>query len=453
MCVRCLHCPACGTNSIKNLNLDDTTFTCPACGEVVPATFSAEQSVCTCPKCTKVFNTPIGNILTNEGEVVDSFDSLTGWTRLNGTGDFALDTTNFRTSNASLKITNVAPDGDTFLIKTVDWDLSDLDTLMIWIYVYQTQALQNDIVRIALSTTTDWSKYVEKTWVYLRQGWNCMVVAKDDMTAYGGEDLADHVVRIRIGAFSGSGSTLIVAFDEFRKNAKNTPVCLLTFDDGRKNIATNALPIMQELEAEHDISIPGTMYLCKLHADLGDAGNSLYLTYAQVKALHDAGWCIANHSLTHPDFLTISDAEVKAELQGCSEWLINLGYVRGAYHHAYPHGHPPASYDVMEECGILSARTVSGGNWYTPTFYPFKMPANTSLGVNYMGLADAKTKMLHAANNGEVCIFTIHGVSDTPTTEELTKAEFRELLEYGISLGMLFLTIDGLSNQLNFNFQ
>jgi peptidoglycan/xylan/chitin deacetylase (PgdA/CDA1 family) len=384
----------------------------------------------------------------NEGTVLDPCDNVAGWVVASGAGVMSLDVYHYQQSNASIQIANTVADGDTYIEKrNLSLDLSEMETLQVRIFVSQTQNYTSDIFRIAFFTNNiSPYKFMEKTWVYLRSGWNTFTVAVDEMTAYNGINLAtEPVVKIRLGAFSGSNSTLILSVDEIRINQKNKPVCLLTFDDGRKNIAENALPIMQDLEAEHGVRIPGTMYLCKLHADLGEGGNPLYLTYDQVRALANARWCIANHTLTHPDFLTITKAEIIAEIRGMTNWLLDMGYERGGYHLAFPHGHGgPTVFSALSQCGVLSAREVSGGNWRTSAFFRYKMWANTSLGLNYMGLTDAKAKMLHAKNYGEICVLTIHGVSDTPTTEELTTVEFRELLEYGVELGMLFLTIDEL---------
>ena len=382
----------------------------------------------------------------DEGEVLDSCDDTTGWV-VQGPGTLTLDPYHHVTGNASLKVDNLAEGNDTYIYKNVSLDLSSMKTLQARIFVYQSANYSQDIFEIGFFTNNSSPyQWIRETWVYLRPGWNYVSVPLDMMDQYNGIDLSTQtVIRIRLGFFSGTGSTLVASVDEIRINLKNKPVCLLTYDDGRKNVATNCLPICQALEAEHGVRIPGTMYLCKMHADLGEGGSPLYLTYAQIQALQDAGWTIANHTLTHPYLTSLTDDEIVAEITGMADWLMSMGWGRAPNHFAYPYGATsPDIYGGMARSGVLSARCVSGGLWQTPEFFRHKMAAVVSLGKEYMGVAEAKTYIDHAIEYGEVCVFTIHGCQDEPVTEEFTPAEYTELLEYGIVAGIEFITINEL---------
>lgn len=384
--------------------------------------------------------------IVNEGTVLDQCDNVAGWV-VQGPGSLELDLDHHITSNASLKVTNVSAGDDTYIYKNVSLDLSMMVTLQARIFVHQSDNYSQDIFEIGFFTNNiSPYQWIRETWVYLRPGWNYVSVPLDMMDQYNGIDLSTQtVIRIRLGFFSGVGSTLVASVDEIRINLKNKPVCVLTYDDGRKNVFTNCLPICQALEVEHGVRIPGTMYLCKMHADLGEGGNPLYLTYAQIQALQDAGWTIANHTLTHPYLTSLTDDEIVAEIAGMADWLGSMGWNKAPYHFAYPYGATsPDIYGGMARSGVLSARCVSGGQWQTPEFFRYKMAAVTSLGKDYMGVDEAKTYIDHAREYGEVCIFTIHGAQDEPVTEEFTPEEYTELVEYGIENGIEFVTIDEL---------
>ena len=372
------------------------------------------------------------NWIADEGVLIDSMDTLSGWRKV-GAGEVSLDIYNVRTSSASIKVDNLAAGNDTWLYKDANLDLSNLKTLSMWVFVHRTEALQSDIIRVAFSTTSDWSKYVEETWVYLRPGWNFLSTSIDKMDIYGGETLENPVIKIRLGVFSGTGSILIASIDEIRYNLKSIPICLLTFDDVRRTVYTNCFPIMQAR------GLKGTLYLTQNR--LG--ASEYYVTYGQCSEMRDNGWLVANHTLTHADLQTLTDEQIIAEVGGMADWLIAQGWPEGAYHFAYPYGHgSPDTWPAMAQCHILSARMVSGGNWLSPAFYPFKMPANISLGKSYLDLAGAKAAIDHAIAYGEVCVFTIHGAQDPPDTEEFSVAEFTELMDYIVNSGLLVMRPD-----------
>jgi peptidoglycan/xylan/chitin deacetylase (PgdA/CDA1 family) len=69
---------------------------------------------------------------------------------------------------------------------------------------------------------------------------------------------------------------------------------ILTFDDGYRDIFDNAFPIL----AEH--GFVGTFYLVTYPID---EGHPEYLTWDQVKAMHDGGMEFGAHSYTHPDLV------------------------------------------------------------------------------------------------------------------------------------------------------
>lgn len=436
--MRKFHCSKCGYVYPKTPSVGAYSYTCPNCGQITSYTVRTDGSSCNCPICAQPIEIGLGNWLEDEGTVIETFDSASGWTT-SGTGTYALNTTEYR-AEASIKITNTVSGGNLLLYKTVDLDLSDLKTLSLWVYVHQTQS-DDDMVRVLLASQSNLSKYVEKTWANLREGWNHLYTNELDWNSVvGDEDLSDHVVRIRVGAVSAAGSVLIVSFDELRYNEMGTPIMLFTCDDVRR---TAYDPIYTSLI---EIGVCGTWYLTYNRLD----ASALYVTTAMCEDVHENGWTIANHTLTHPDLLTISDEEIIAELTGMSQWMVEMGWSRGAYHMAYPYGHGSVGISpTVLSCGILSARLVSGGNFSPLSFWGPMMRANTSLGEEALSVSDAIARIDRALAYGEVCPLTLHGCKDPPDSEEYTTEDFATLVSYIESCGIKSLTIDQFYNGLD----
>lgn len=79
---------------------------------------------------------------------------------------------------------------------------------------------------------------------------------------------------------------------------------MLTFDDGHKSDIIYAFPLLQKANARATFFIVPSF--------IGKAG---YMTWNDVRHLHQAGMEIGSHSLTHPDFRTLNPTELQYELQ------------------------------------------------------------------------------------------------------------------------------------------
>ncbi|ACO47640.1 polysaccharide deacetylase family protein [Deinococcus deserti] len=66
------------------------------------------------------------------------------------------------------------------------------------------------------------------------------------------------------------------------------------------------------------------------------SGDPYFATPEQVRDLQRAGWEIASHTRTHPDLVTLSDAELSAEIEGSKRELEDLGFRADTF--VYPYG-------------------------------------------------------------------------------------------------------------------
>jgi len=67
---------------------------------------------------------------------------------------------------------------------------------------------------------------------------------------------------------------------------------VITFDDGYRDVFTNAYPLLEEY------GFVATFFII---TQLADEGREGYLSWAGIKALHAAGMEIGSHTYTHPD--------------------------------------------------------------------------------------------------------------------------------------------------------
>jgi peptidoglycan/xylan/chitin deacetylase (PgdA/CDA1 family) len=92
-------------------------------------------------------------------------------------------------------------------------------------------------------------------------------------------------------------------------------IAVLTFDDGWRDGLTRVAPMLTRL------GVRATFFLCpvgfgKRFAKFGDA---LGMTESEARELHASGMELASHTMSHPDLRTLSDAELRVELDSSRE--------------------------------------------------------------------------------------------------------------------------------------
>ena len=99
-----------------------------------------------------------------------------------------------------------------------------------------------------------------------------------------------------------------------------TGAITITFDDGFLDAYTKGFAEMKKYGLVGNIAInPGPI----------DSGWTGYLTLAQVREMHAAGWAVVSHSYNHPDLTTLTDAALDNELRLTQQWIRANGF-RGA---------------------------------------------------------------------------------------------------------------------------
>ena len=126
---------------------------------------------------------------------------------------------------------------------------------------------------------------------------------------------------------------------------------LITFDDGYADNFTNAYPIMQKY------GFTGTIFVITDFVE----NNPRYLTWRQIKELHDHGFVIGSHTLSHVPLTSLSEQEAVHQLVKSREgveWRLNTP-VR---YFAYPTGaFNQKTEGLVAQAGYAAAFTVDFG--------------------------------------------------------------------------------------------
>lgn len=174
------------------------------------------------------------------------------------------------------------------------------------------------------------------------------------------------------------------------------------------------------------------------------------MSWAQLLELHNLGVDIQCHSKTHTDFTTLSEAQVKAELDAVDAAFVANG-LPAPRHHGYPSG----AYNDNVKTWVATRRDTATRINVPSTYYGLGSDVDRfaiqRLGIQNnditaYGITALKNEFLNTVNDvpgRKWGSFYCHGID--PTDIEKTDADdFDEIITYLISLGVEFVTMSEL---------
>lgn len=196
----------------------------------------------------------------------------------------------------------------------------------------------------------------------------------------------------------------------------NSPIIILTFDDGHRSIYDLAFPEMQK----HGFS--GVNFIPS-----GWINGLDFLTLDEVREMEQHGWETGGHSVTHANLTTIPIDSARSEIRLNYEYLLTFGLMHRSF--ALPAGHSNAEIDeiILEYFDII--RTSHNER--------YRFPLNISKLGYYQAEDndDANSLLLrvaHGINEGEsIIIFGFHQFTENEPTfiTMLRMSAFRGLLQ------------------------
>ena len=188
----------------------------------------------------------------------------------------------------------------------------------------------------------------------------------------------------------------------------------LTFDDGSKSDLYYVAPLLEQ----HGF---GATFFINSGGGV-EGGEQHYLSWEEIRRLHERGFDIGNHGRNHPNFAALSDSEALAEIVEVEEQCEAHGVPRPTIF-GYPGGHHDRkTIAILEDRGYLFARRsdypeyplIPGGargRAYDPTEdHPLLIPSALISGPNWE-LEDVEWAVAQA-RDGRITILTFHGVPD-----------------------------------------
>lgn len=177
---------------------------------------------------------------------------------------------------------------------------------------------------------------------------------------------------------------------------------VLTFDDSVASHATFVAPLLKQ----HGFG--ATFYITEGFEFLQDKEH--YLTWAQIKGLHDAGFEIGNHTRAHKGVNSQKPAEIAADLEHIEKRCVEHG-IPVPTTFSYPgYATSPAATVVLRERGYRFARA-GGARVFDPAKDdPLTLPQAFDSKPDGT-LAQFKAAIAQA-RDGKVAVITFHGVPD-----------------------------------------
>ena len=203
-----------------------------------------------------------------------------------------------------------------------------------------------------------------------------------------------------------------VNYDAFGLQSIPDKVVVLTFDDGNRSDVTFVAPLLKEYGFKATFFITeGLNFL---------SNKQHYMTWDEVRRLHEEGFEIGNHTRHHKNVNDQSREEFLGDLAHvdcrCQEYGIHLP--KTFCYPGYDHGQ--AAVRVLAKHGICFARrgvapefiyNPEGGRGpaYDPTLHhPLLLPTTGASGPDWN--FDDFVWAVGQAKEGKICILTFHGV-------------------------------------------
>lgn len=381
-------------------------------------------------------STHVQNYLKDNGVVLEDFETLSQWAVANGVK--SSNTSEFLSGTKSIKLAVNSGVPDSPMTKDVSLNIGGKSKSMVLrCYCHDDPMTTIQSMQVYLSSSTTFAKFLVATFdrYQLGKGWNYLRISNLDWDNIGGESFDNTMVKLRLKVTPQSGQTPSVSFDEMSMGIVGVPKVMIVADDGWDDVYQEMYNYMKTK------GVKGTAYIVSGSIDV----NANCMTTAQLNEMYAAGWAIANHTANHVNLTTLgTQEEVEYQLKTCSDWLINKGFTRSAYHVAYPNGgYNNTVLAAMKKLGMTTGRTIHNVTQGTPLVGDDRYLLRAYSLPNTSTLAQVKKFVMSAFRSGSTAIINFHQIVASPSiSTEWAISDFRALIDWLIALNVQFVTID-----------
>ena len=264
-----------------------------------------------------------GNVILDYSANIDDVLSLS-------LGSVEFDTANKIGGDGSLKIICDAGNSqNTAEVNNLSLDFSsvnDNEYIGVWLYHDRDTGIGEDYtdhleIYLAKSPTapTDYYTLNENLWktsVARIKGWSFFGAPKSEWVFNGSPDWSD-IQSVHFRLKNGDTAATSINIDSLITAPKITALISLSFDDSGPSVFDEAFRILEPY------GIKASSYATKDRiSDFGGGGMSL----AEHHTLHDAGWMIGNHYLTHDSAVAVTIEQARINIEDMAEWLESEGF-------------------------------------------------------------------------------------------------------------------------------
>lgn len=233
---------------------------------------------------------------------------------------------------------------------------------------------------------------------------------------FGSPAYGDTFVRVRMRISIPAGQTGTFYIGPICYGWYGKPQIVFTFDDGDETFYTEAFAYMQPR------GIPGSVALNR-------EGSGTPLSVAQIQEMIEAGWSFHNHSDTHEDLATLSEAQIVSQVQGAIEYWRGQGITLDPHTFVLPYGSRNALVDTVLARYYRYSMLASGASFpiWDGINDPYKLfrqvidvPTSTTTTIGAMNTAD---------QHGNALIYMGHKLANSASSGHTEIANFKTLVD------------------------
>lgn len=195
---------------------------------------------------------------------------------------------------------------------------------------------------------------------------------------------------------------------------------MLTFDDAARSHLSYVAPLLQKY------GFGATFFVCQFPL-APEEFKKHYLSWPEIRQLHEMGFEIGNHTLSHPSVIGKSRAQLHGICEEFEKACAQHGIPRPVSF-CYPFGsNSYEAVDVLKERGYLWARAAGGRSYVPNKVHPLVIPCFGAGGCQ----PGAFEWVLERARDGKITVLLFHGIPDTGYPNSSTDPElFENFLRY-----------------------
>jgi len=384
------------------------------------------------------------NYISKEGAVFESFQTTGEWvTNVGGMGDGTViaDIDHVIEGAQSIKVTPSVAGGAVSIAKVISSRLFHEDRNFALDVYLHTDPVEYGSIWVYISASSTLGSYmyqqINVSAHNLRRGWNRIPIkAQDWVNTATSWDV--NMIKLALRFTGAAGKTPSISFGSIKLGYTGKPKCLIMFDAGYDTGYSEGVVYAQSK------GIKGTIYTYPEAIDV--AGR---ITTAQLADSYAKGWAVGNYPIGWLDAgVTASQSTAQAELERVRDAINAMGYTRASSHVAYPLGAYTDSTDLAMSASGMKTGRAGDNRQYLPLYTPYRL-GRYSMGST-ITMATARGYLTTAKKLGIPVSFLFHTLTATPTGNDWSIANFRELINTAIAMGFDFQTIDefyeGLTN-------